>query len=236
MLLLTRPEQKLKASITAFRKAGIDVTGVAPLTIAFNQQQMQLCKARFSRSAPDIAIVTSTFAAKTITDEVYFRSETQWLAVGTSSADILRSAGLSVTVPEQQNSEGLLTLTQLNGANCQQIVIIKGKGGRTTLPNTLRARGHEVEEYLFYSRKSLAHPIQTDDWQWPAITGIVATSGEMAEQLFRNYDKQTLCARPWLTVSHRIAEMLQAEGVSNIAVCDNASDIALIAWIKDNWE
>ena len=236
MLLITRPEQKLKASITAFKEAGIGVTGVAPLTIAFNQQQMQLCKTRFSNSAPDIAIVTSTFAAKNITDEVYFRSETLWLAVGKSTADILRRAGLHVTVPEHQNSEGLLTLTQLNGAKRQQIVIIKGEGGRTTLPNTLRARGYEVEEYLFYSRKPLAQPIQTDDWQWPAITGIVATSGEMAEQLFRNYDKQTLCERPWLTVSNRIAEKLRAEGVSNIAVCDNASDIALIAWIKDNWE
>lgn len=220
----------------AFRRAGIRTTGVAPLTIAFNQRQIQQCETRFGHSAPDVAIVTSTFAAAKITSEAYFRSETQWLAVGTSTADILRQAGVNVIVPEQQNSEGLLALPQLDGANCQQIVIIKGEGGRTTLPDTLRASGHKVEEYLFYSRKPLVHPIQTENWQWPVITGIVATSGEMAEQLFRIYDKQALCERPWLTVSNRIAEKLRAEGVGSIAVCDNASDIALIAWIKDNWE
>ncbi|MBU2979960.1 uroporphyrinogen-III synthase [Alteromonas sp. C1M14] len=236
MYLLTRPEQKLTTSVAAFRAAGIAVTGVAPVTICYDQTQIDQCKAQFAKSAPHLAIVTSTFAAVKLYNEGEFGSDTIWMAVGTSTASVLRRNGFTVTVPRQQNSEGLLSLSQLHSANSRRVVIIKGQGGRTTLRDTLLTRGFKVEEYLFYYRKKNLRPIQTDNWQWHAIKGIVATSGEMAEQLFELYDSHSLCERPWLTVSERIAERLKASGVHRVAVCNDASDNALSAWIKDNWE
>lgn len=236
MYLITRPQQKLAKSVAAFRAAGIPVTGVAPITICYDQEQIDQCKEQFAASAPHIAIVTSTFAAVKLYNKGEFRSDTTWLAVGTSTASILRQNGFAVTVPTQQNSEGLLALPQLSSANSHRVVIIKGQGGRTTLRDTLLTRGFEVKEYLFYYRQENTRPIQTDNWQWQAIKGIVATSGEMAEQLFRLYDSHSLCQRPWLTVSERIADNLKAFGVKKVAVCSDASDSALSAWIKDNWE
>ena len=236
MILLTRPEQKLAKSVAAFRQAGIAVTGIAPLTITTNADEIARCQQHFSQSPPDIAIVTSTFAAQNLQNAGAFRSNTLWLSVGISTASMLKSRGFDVVVPDQQSSEGLLQLPQLNGANCRQIVIIKGEGGRTTLSDTLMARGNQVDEYHFYAREPLLPPLQTSTWQWAEISGIVATSGEMAQQLFQLYDKQQLMQQRWLTVSERIADTLTASGVSNIAVCHDASDNALCAWIKDNWE
>lgn len=236
MYLITRPEQKLAKSVAAFRAAGIAVSGVAPVTICYDQGQIDQCKAQFATCAPHIAIVTSTFAAVKLYNEGEFCTDTLWLAVGASTASVLTQNGFNVSAPKQQNSEGLLALSQLSSANSRRVVIIKGQGGRTTLRETLLARGFKVEEYLFYYRQRNTRPIQTDNWQWPAIKGIVATSGEMAEQLFRLYDSHSLCQRPWLTVSERIADNLKAAGVQRVSVCNDASDSALCAWIKDNWE
>ncbi|PTT98346.1 uroporphyrinogen-III synthase, partial [Pseudomonas sp. HMWF031] len=40
----------------------------------------------------------------------------------------------------------------------------------------------------------------------------------------------------WLTVSDRIAKTLTSQGIKEVAVCQRATDQALIAWVKDNWE
>lgn len=236
MILITRPEQKLTKSVETFRRAGVATTGCAPVTIAACTDAATACQHKLIHSQPDIVIVTSAFAVPALPSPAGMRSDILWFAVGNTTAMALQEAGFTATVPEQQNSEGLLALSQLQDAKSRQIVIIKGQGGRTTLANTLLAQGNHVEVYDVYQREKLNKPVLTDNWQWQQITGIVATSAEMAEQLFRFYDGKTLQAQRWLTVSERIAAHVKSLGVINVGVCNDASDNALIAWIKDNWE
>ncbi|OFC70249.1 uroporphyrinogen-III synthase [Alteromonas confluentis] len=236
MILITRPAQKLTKSVACFRRAGIATTGCAPVTIGPCDQAVTACQHTLINTPPDYVIVTSAFAVAALPPASQIRSNILWFAVGNATAEALREAGFNAGVPEQQNSEGLLALSQLRDAKSRQIVIIKGQGGRTTLSNTLLAQGNHVEVFDVYHREKLDNPVLTDNWQWQQITGIVATSAEMAEQLFRFYDGKTLQAQRWLTVSERIAAHLKSLGVSNVGVCNDASDNALIAWIKDNWE
>ncbi len=236
MILITRPEQKLTKSTETFRRAGIDATGCAPVTIAPCEPAIAACQHALVHNSPDIVIVTSAFAVSALPPASQIRSDIHWFAVGNTTAEALQIAGFQATAPEQQNSEGLLALSQLQDAKSQQIVIIKGQGGRTTLANTLLAQGNRVEVFDVYQREKLNKPVLTDNWQWQQITGIVATSAEMAEQLFRFYDGKTLQAQRWLTVSDRVATHLKSLGVNSAGVCNDASDNALIAWIKDNWE
>ena len=236
MILITRPEQKLAKSVAAFRLAGISCSGVAPLTITSCEEELSRLAHHLATQPADYIIVTSAFAAQLLSALPLSALPSRWFAVGTSTAQVLEECGLYVAVPEQQNSEGLLALSQLNSANRRQIVIIKGQGGRTTLRDTLLLQQNHVEEFAVYQRLLLEKPIQTDNWQWPQITGIVATSGEMAEQLFRVYDTNMLRKQRWLTVSDRVAAQISASGATQVAVCSDASDNTLCAWIKDNWE
>jgi len=57
----------------------------------------------------------------------------------------------------------------------------------------------------------------------------------MAMQLIASHSDHILTL-PWVTVSERIASTLRKRGIENVAVCEQATDQALIAWIKDNWE
>ncbi|MEC7699777.1 MAG: uroporphyrinogen-III synthase, partial [Pseudomonadota bacterium] len=65
--------------------------------------------------------------------------------------------------------------------------------------------------------------------------GIIATSEAMATQLISHYGN-ALLTLPWVTVSERIASSLNRLGASRVQICHRATDQALIAWVKDNWE
>ena len=55
----------------------------------------------------------------------------QCYAVGDSTADVLRAAGLTVQVPGMDmTSEGLLALPSLQAVAGQRVLIVKGEGGR----------------------------------------------------------------------------------------------------------
>ena len=67
------------------------------------------------------------------------------------------------------------------------------------------------------------------------VSGIIATSEAMALQLIAQFGT-ALKPIKWLTVSDRIAKSLVSQGINEVAVCQRATDQALIAWVKDNWE
>ena len=242
MLLFTRPLPKLKASASAFEKAGIDAVGVATSNIIDISSKRKAAAEFLASNAVNAIVVTSVYAVDTVIEGLRETANELPLiiAVGDATARKLQ-AGLQafssaqVAIPEAHTSEGILAMHQLNEANCQHVVIIKGEGGRDAIATGLDEKGILVNSFCVYKREQLTSPIYTKRWKMGEVSGIIATSEAMALQLIAQFG-QALKSIKWLTVSDRIAKTLTSQGIKEVAVCQRATDQALIAWVKDNWE
>lgn len=238
MFLLTRPLPKLNTSTQAFLEAGISVTGVATSDIQYHEHVYKHVTERLISHPVDAIIVTSVYAVPACIESLKTTSKMPMVfAVGTSTAALLSDTfpALNVLTPSQHTSEGILAMHQVNEANCKEVVIIKGEGGRNTLQQTLEKSGKTVTPFCVYKRKQLSTPVYTNNWKLEDVSGIIATSENMATQLIASHSTHILTV-PWVTVSERIARTLKNYNVARVGVCERATDQALIAWVKDNWE
>lgn len=263
MLLFTRPLPKLATSAKAFSDAGINAVGVATCDIIDVKSEYYAITTFMANNPVDIVIVTSVYAVAAAENAVksllkehgsstashhthsQHTQSTQRnlpliIAVGDATKKKLTSAlsqikHLTILTPEKHTSEGILAMPQLNEANDKQVVIIKGEGGRQAIADGLDAKGALCQSFCVYRAEQLADPIYTKGWKVEDVRGIIATSEAMAAQLLRSQGNHIL-SLPWLTVSERVAASLEEIGVSKVCVCHRATDQALIAWVKDNWE
>lgn len=173
-----------------------------------------------SPNAVKYSVVKSQILKDMLPDEV--------IAVGQGTASHLKAAGFEkVNIPSESNSEGLLDLPELQSIKGQQILIVKGRGGRTYLAEQLTKRGatcHYLEAYCRVST-TIKHP------SWPtflsteqkAITTIASVDALEALNLNLgkgfNFDRLTL-----IVASQRIKESALLLGYSNIIVADSASN------------
>jgi uroporphyrinogen-III synthase len=246
MILLIRPQQTLAKSVARFHQHGIACRGMAVQTIdinpglatalrrdiaAFKQIAHKHCDHLF-----DAIIVTSQFAAKSLVAELKFTDFSlselakHIIALGPSTADKLHDIahGSPIIIPDQHDSEGVLSLSELRTDNHPHIALIKGVGGRELIANTLMTRGSSVAEYSLYQRLTL-------DFDWSAITSgpatielLVVTSGEAATILLDSPQCEELKQLPWLVISERVAKLVTQQGVSSVHISAGASDSALI--------
>lgn len=83
------------------------------------------------------------------------RLPAELIAVGKGTAECLQRAGFKqVIYPTEFNSEGLLDLAPLQSVKGQQILIIKGRGGRGLIAEELTKRGASCHYLEVYSRVS----------------------------------------------------------------------------------
>ncbi len=229
MLLFTRPLPKLKASASAFEQAGINAVGVATSDIIKISSEQKAAADYLASNSVNAIIVTSVYAVEPVISGLRESASPLPLivAVGDATARKLQAGlealpSVQIVTPKNHTSEGILAMHQLNEANCQHVVIIKGEGGRDAIAKGLDEKGTLVNSFCVYKREQLVRPIYTKRWKMGEVSGIIATSEAMALK--------------WLTVSDRIALTLNSKGVKEVAVCQRATDQALIAWVKDNWE
>ncbi|KKO43899.1 uroporphyrinogen-III synthase [Arsukibacterium ikkense] len=161
------------------------------------------------------------------------------LAVGsTTSALLQRWSGREVIVPQDQRSEGLLALPQLQQVAGKQVVVVRGNSGRELIKQQLLARGASVKYVQSYNRLPL--PLDGGQlwqlWQQQLVRCIVVTSNEILQQLFALMPaagQAWLLQRHWLLVSPRMQEQALALGIraEQISLADNANDQALLQQI-----
>jgi uroporphyrinogen-III synthase len=237
--LLLRPQAKCQASAEAFKQANISAVACGLIdTVIDNDAISQLPAKVAGLLSHDVkhvyVIVTSTVAA-----EQCVLMKSQWpesitfFAVGASTGHILQKAGLAVVVPQEARTEGLLNLTQLNHVDNQNIIIMKGFGGRELLHDTLVSRGAEVAQWEVYKRVKLNSPVSTQDWHPVQIRCIIATSGEVIQAAFEYFEASWLKSLNWIVVSQRTAEIASKLGVTKIDISLDASDQALIQCAQD---
>lgn len=234
LFLLLRPQAKCHKSVQAFHAADLPAVACGLIDTIIDQKEISLLSAKISAlnrqgEKPFVIIVTSTVAAEQcVLLRQYWPQSASFFAVGDSTGTILRDAGFVVIVPEEARSEGLLALPELQHLVNQNVVIMKGFGGRELLYDTLSSRGAKVVEWEVYKRVKLHNPKSTQDWREIQIRCIIATSGEVIQAAFEYFDRQWLTAMDWIVVSRRTAQILEKLGVSQIQVSHDASDQALI--------
>jgi uroporphyrinogen-III synthase len=161
------------------------------------------------------------------------RHELTIAAIGRGTANELARAGLQVNlVPDSSHdSEALLELPQLTHVKDRHVVIVRGKGGREKLAETLRARGAIVDYAEVYQR--VAPNVKIDEHlTTDGIDVISITSGEALANLAalaKTQQQNWLFERPLVVFHARIAQQAKELGFSKPAlVVNEMSDAGIV--------
>lgn len=168
---------------------------------------------------------------------------TQVYAIGDSTAGLLGEYGLkAISAAGAMTSESLLSLPQLSlpklqSVDRQNVLIVKGVGGRSTLKEVLSERGAVVDEMACYQRvcpvlapgelaKKLAN------WQ---IELILISSGEgLCNMLTLLSPAETinLYRVSVIVPSRRVARMAEEAGFTRVYTAENASNAAMLDMVE----
>ena len=168
------------------------------------------------------------------------------VAVGKATKAALQQLGVNnVLCPNQENSEGLLTLAVLNTSLCNKsITIVRGDGGREYLAKHLKSADAKVTYSESYQRiwRTFTKDI-SKQWFKQQINCIVVTSNALLEKLIlltiEQSDTQPLSSHwrnqcLWVVASQRIADQAKLLGLERIAISDGASEQAILKKLLEN--
>lgn len=160
----------------------------------------------------------------------------RWFAVGPSSAAaIAKVVGQPVVCPwRQHNSEALLALPELQQVAGQRWLLVRGRGGRELLAETLLARGAEVDYVEVYQRTPVApSSAQIKRWQ-QQVRMIMVSSAEQLSALLAAMPASALswlANCQWLVASDRLAACIPASLANQVVVAESATASAMVdAW------
>ena len=163
----------------------------------------------------------------------------QCWAVGESTAQVLETAGLSVSRPSKDmSSEGLLAMEGLQSVSGDRVLIVRGEGGRELLAETLVERGAQVDALRCYRRA----PVEHDAGQWqqrlessPRAV-LLASSGEGVEllsRLLQPREHTNLASHTLFVPTDRVRALAHDLGWRDIQCAANASDAAMLSAVHD---
>jgi uroporphyrinogen-III synthase len=186
----------------------------------------------------DIAIYTSPNAVQFATQLYPTINSHSIIAIGNATATALitllqRKADF---IPKQQDSEGLLALPILTKPMNKQILIIRGKGGRTLLNEILVQRGANVSIAETYQRSTPNVDTNSILANWKQnVQVVIATSGEILDNLvlILNKEPMKLFHTPLITVSERLYHHAKNLGFTTIIRANDASDTELLITLNN---
>ena len=143
-----------------------------------------------------------------------------WIAVGKSTAHVLKQYGIDSVVPEVETSEGMLSLPEIGALAQSTVAFWRGIGGRTFMMSELEANGFTVLNMLLYTRQmpemSLLKDVlllQKDD--------MVLISSEASWhnwlKLLSSFNYQSLDYR-YVVLGDRVSEIVKQAGASCFTV------------------
>ena len=236
-VLLTRPEGSNDSMKRALNLLGVE-TIETPLMAIEPLAPSQCCVEQLQRAQKVIFISqhavlhSQTLFSETELDKSFF-------AVGQKTAEILKQAGIEAFGANNpsQDSEGLLSLPELESVANEHIVIVRGHGGREKLASELTARGAKVHYCEVYQRvmPELDSKHVCQSWQRQGVDTMLITSGEILSNLLRLASNEQL---EWLkqcrliVPSDRVAKMAQAVGLEQVHNAGGASKSAMLSTLK----
>jgi len=229
-VLVTRPEQQAKNLCDMIETTGGEAMAFPVIDIVSTDVQTW---PQFVLAEQDMIIFVSRNAVTNFVNAIKepFAKHTQLVSVGAGSAASMRLHGLHVDLQPSQSigSEGLLLMPEFEELVGKQILIVRGKGGRELLADTLLQRG-AVVHYLEVYKRALPRPTLEQCEQAITAECVVCTSVEGVKNLSLLLQKglKTLLDKPMLVVSERIKNYAESLGFQNIIVTSNVSDDAVL--------
>ncbi len=158
------------------------------------------------------------------------------LAVGPKSQLALRQHHINAETPLAFNSEGLLNHSLLQQVKNQDVIIVRGDGGRELLAQYLTSKGANVFYLQTYQRRwrSFTNEI-AQKWKKNKINCIVVTSSAILEQvmvLIKTVKAQWKSTCLWVVASQRIKTRALELGILNVVNANGANDEAITAAIR----
>ncbi len=162
-------------------------------------------------------------------------------AVGKATANVLENNKIKVDlIPKEQfNSEALLASPEMQEVTGQNILIVRGHGGRKFLATVLRERGANVEYVEVYRRVQPSADIRPIIalWRRDGIDAVTVSSGEILQNLVAMLDTEgqdLLKDTPIVVPSHRIMQDAKTIGLEKVILAADATNWALLdATIKN---
>lgn len=231
-VLNPRPVAQARALTEALQAAGAEVLalpllGITPLPLSADHERLLLALDRC-----DGVICVSANAARLGLDAIA-GCWPQWpwqlplLAVGAATAEVALARGLSVRTPEQADSEGLLALPELQEVAGQRWLLLRGDEGRELLPETLRARGAQVDILPLY-RRVLPDAAHLDWAARPRDPDVVLLSSRAVWRHWRQLAGGQALTPLLVAVSGRLADEVEAAGASRVL---RAAGAAVDDWL-----
>lgn len=244
-VLITRPAQQAESLCRRIVDAGGRAVRFPLLRIVDNSDSAQVDELLRDPAIYDLAIFISPNAVEhgltALQRHGGLASSTQIAAVGRGTARELqqRLGSEPDLLPTTRfDSEGLLALPGLQAVKGKRILILRGKGGRELLCDTLRERGAMVVYAEVYRRD----PPRAEDAEagWLDKSDyLTVTSGESLKNLLMfttETERGTLLNKPLITVSERVAEQARVAGFTQVRVAAGADDESLfeavLSWAK----
>ncbi len=245
-VLVTRPKHQATAFINQLEQAGAQATGFSTIEICPIESSEQLNKRAKEFEKYNSIIFISTNAVdngiKWLKKAGKSLEKHKVIAIGKSTSLALARQGIKVDItPEENfNSEALLKLPamQSDQLSAQQILIIRGEGGREFLADTLKSRGAQVSYAEVYRRCQTTNDIEPilELWSKKHIQLVTVTSNEALKNLYYIMNKQGqnyLLQTSLIVPSQRCAELAQQLGFNNqVIVATSATDDAMINAVK----
>lgn len=239
--IIARPLEKAAQTVDCFVKQGLMAIPWSVLDIQLLSFSTVIKSQQYKFNFNTI-IVTSTYAVDWLSKEngisAFDLSTTKnIICVGSSTAEklnvllsenTLMHSSMNLVIAEPSNSEGILLSECLQCIKEVPIAIIKGRGGRDLLEKELTQRHAKVTVLDVYQRIVNTQNLDDEKVIIEQTDCLVATSVEIVEAIFNNYDKARLRNIHWIVPSLRIKQRTESLGVANVLLSDNASANSLV--------
>lgn len=151
-----------------------------------------------------------------------------WVAVGERTRQALAQWGVAALAPagDDERSEGLLALPELEAVVGEKVLIMRGRGGRELLAESLRERGARVALLELYERVPLSVSLPDSG----EVAGLVVSSVAVLQALLDS-GGAALAARPVVVPSERVAVAARQAGFQYVCCAHGAGPAATVAAI-----
>ena len=165
-------------------------------------------------------------------------AHTRWYAIGNATAEVLSVYSARATVADHgKNSEALLSLPDFESVNDEYILIIKGRGGRTMLSQTLRERGARLDFLEVYQRLRPEYPPETlvKLLESQRINVILCGSAETVTNLGYHLPELHRAQYPIIVPGERVRQHALALGFREVYCADGADNQAMISTLATHF-
>ena len=146
----------------------------------------------------------------------------EWFSVGSGTAEALKQYDVVASFPDLAGSEGLLALAGLQQVAGEQVLIVRGAGGRKLLGQSLGVSGASVTYLETYRRRLLQH----DFSDLVAGSIVILTSGEILQN-FASLAGDRLPGYHAVVPSSRLEKIARTQVFQGVTNAGGASDEAL---------